>query len=305
LTAPKQSWKSPTDALATPIDRFLRERLENVSWNHCRRLVGEGKVSINGVTTRLPTVLVQPGDDVCLGAARSASGPQRRETLCTLVHLDSQVVVVDKPSGLSTVPYDDSEQDTVWHQVRTLLRARFRSSRAQVLVVHRIDKETSGLVVFARTNAAFRHLKGLFRVHAIERRYVALVHGRIADRTIRSRLVADRGDGRRGSTQNPLLGRDSVTHVRVLEHFDGATLVECRLETGRTHQIRIHLSEAGHPLLGERVYAHGSQGDPVSNRVMLHAHDLGFVHPTSGQTCHWTAATPEDMNRLISLLRGS
>lgn len=304
MTDRTSSWKCSIGTGNILLDRFLREQLTGCSWNQCRKLIAGGKVSINGVTARLPTALVQSGDEVRLDSGKSAAESTRRRS-SILVHVDSQLVVANKPAGISTVPYDDAERDTLWHEVRSELRARFYGSRTQVLVVHRIDKETSGLVVFARTNTAFRHLKQLFRVHAIERRYLALVHGRITDRTIKSRLVADRGDGRRGSTNNPHLGRESITHVRVLEQFESTTLVECRLETGRTHQIRIHLSEAGHPLLGERVYAQRSAPEGIASRVMLHARDLGFEHPTNAQHCQWSAEPPEDMLHIISVLRGT
>jgi 23S rRNA pseudouridine1911/1915/1917 synthase len=295
-------WTSPPGAASTPLDRFVRDSLGSVSWNQARRLIATGKVTINGEVATQPTVLVAAGDEVCLEPAR-ASIQRTRPANCTFVYLDSQVVVVDKPAGISTVPFDDTERDSLLHRVRASLGTRQYSSRLQVLVVHRIDKETSGLVVFARTNLAFKHLKQLFRVHAVERRYVALVHGRATDRTIRSRLVADRGDGRRGSTTNNCLGRDAITHIHVLEHFESATLIECQLETGRTHQIRIHLSEIGHPLLGERVYMMRAAEQVAIPRLMLHARDLGFQHPTTGEVRRWSLPPPADMTAVVDALR--
>ncbi len=124
--------------------------------------------------------------------------------------------------------------------------------------MHRLDRDTTGLLVFARTLSAKRELKNQFRHHNVERRYWALVEGQMETTTITSRLITDRGDGRRGSVESSSLGRVATTHVKALERLPGATLVECRLETGRTHQIRIHLGEEGHALLGERVY--GARG---------------------------------------------
>ncbi len=170
-------------------------------------------------------------------------------------------------------------------------------------MVQRLDKETSGLVVFARTVPAKRALKNQFRAHSVHRRYDALVHGSAENATFRSRLVKDRGDGVSGSTDNPTLGREAVTHVRVLARLAGATHVECRLETGRTHQIRIHLSEAGHPLLGERVYVRGHAGELIAApRLMLHARELGFVHPTNGRDLDFVDPLPEDMRAMIERL---
>jgi 23S rRNA pseudouridine1911/1915/1917 synthase len=138
----------------------------------------------------------------------------------------------------------------------------------------------------------------------VERRYVALAHGSVRAATHHSRLVKDRGDGRRGSTEHPELGRDSVTHVKPLEALAGATLVECRLETGRTHQIRIHLAESGHPLVGERVYGRSYRGERIeAPRLMLHAFELGFEHPTTGKPLHFEQPMPEDMERVVHALR--
>ena len=130
------------------------------------------------------------------------------------------------------------------------------------------------------------------------------MHGSIKDRTISSRLVQDRGDGRRGSTKNPTLGRESVTHVFFREALSGATFIECRLETGRTHQIRIHLSEAGHPLVGERVYAKNNPHPTVAApRLMLHAWQLGFRHPATQAELDFEQALPNDMLEVLARLR--
>jgi 23S rRNA pseudouridine1911/1915/1917 synthase len=171
-------------------------------------------------------------------------------------------------------------------------------------IVHRIDKETSGLVVFARTLAAKRDLKQQFRIHTVRRRYRALAHGQVPERSISSRLVQDRGDGLRGSTNNPKLGRVATTHVRPLEALQGATFIECQLETGRTHQIRIHLAEAGSPLLGERVYSKNFPHPLLSApRLMLHAQELGFVHPVTGKHLDFEEPLPEDVLLVLKRLR--
>jgi 23S rRNA pseudouridine1911/1915/1917 synthase len=177
-----------------------------------------------------------------------------------------------------------------------------------VRAVHRLDKETSGLVVFARTVEAERHLGRQFRAHSIDRLYLALVRGRVQEGRIESWLVHDRGDGRRGSSSSPNEGQHAVTHVRKVEDLGEYTLVECRLETGRTHQVRIHLGEAGTPLCGERVYDRPLHGKPLpdgsgAQRIMLHAATLGFTHPATGKHLRFTAPLPKDMAKLLDKLR--
>jgi 23S rRNA pseudouridine1911/1915/1917 synthase len=135
------------------------------------------------------------------------------------------------------------------------------------------------------------------------------VPGYLSPRTIRSNLVEDRGDGRRGSTNLPNVGKEAVTHVSVEERLPGYTLLSCRLETGRTHQIRIHLSEAGHPVCGDKVYVKRPDGTVFEDRsgaprLALHATELGFAHPASGAQLHWSMPLPPDLQKFVERLRG-
>jgi len=226
-----------------------------------------------------------------------------------LVHVDAHVVVVRKPAGISTVrhPSESDASPPLDEVVRALLRKTSQKGSAAPLgIVQRLDRETSGLIVFSRTMAARDALRRQFRNHSVHRRYIALAHGRVSSRTFSSRLVEDRGDGIRGSTANPKLGREAVTHVRALDALDGATLAECSLETGRTHQIRIHLSEAGHPLVGERVYVRDYRKPLIeAPRLMLHAAELGFLHPHGGREMSFSEPMPRDMAEVVERLRGT
>jgi 23S rRNA pseudouridine1911/1915/1917 synthase len=174
--------------------------------------------------------------------------------------------------------------------------------------VQRLDKETSGLVVFGRTVAGERGLGIQFRRHTVIRRYLAVVRGRIADQRIHTFLVRDRGDGRRGTAPVEGSGKEAITHVEVRERLKGYTVVACRLETGRTHQIRIHLAETGHPVCGDKVYSHRPDGSVVldesgATRLALHATELGFAHPITGAAMRWEMPPPADMQGLIERLR--
>jgi 23S rRNA pseudouridine1911/1915/1917 synthase len=226
--------------------------------------------------------------------------------------------VIDKPAGVSTVPFEEGEKGALDERVRHWLSRNGvreeRGARPSLGVVHRLDKETTGLVVFARSWLAKKSLSSQFRAHTTERRYLALANGAVASRTFRSHLMANRGDGLRGSHKGAeRRGRDgsrgepgqlAITHVEALEPLNAATLVACVLETGRTHQIRIHLSEAGHPLVGERVYIRGFEAPLVpAPRLMLHATRLGFVHPKTGEHVRWDKEPPKDFEETLSRLR--
>lgn len=285
-----------------PLDRWLRESLPGRSWNEVRRLVRTGKVFVDGQVALDPVRLVPAGAELelRLNAPRANRTPALPKS--AILHLDAQLVVVEKPPGISTVPYDENERGTLDELVMETISQRGR--RAPLGIVHRIDKETSGVVVFARTLAAKNALKNQFRFHSVGRRYVALAHGSVKSGTIQSRLVKDRGDGRRGSTEHDELGREAITHVKLLEKLRGASLVQCRLETGRTHQIRIHLAERGHPLLGERVYSKNYRGTLLeAPRLMLHAQELELEHPQTGERLHFEQPMPRDMLAVLTTLR--
>jgi 23S rRNA pseudouridine1911/1915/1917 synthase len=210
------------------------------------------------------------------------------------------------------VPFDADDRDSVVQRLEVALRRLEKRRGPPPRVVHRLDKDTTGVMVFARTRAAERELGQQFRVHSVHRRYLGLAHGDVRAQTFRSVLVNDRGDGLRGSWRRSGRapeGREAVTHVEVEgrhvavcdDGWCGVTWVRCRLETGRTHQIRIHLSEAGHPLVGEPVYIRGFV-DPrvrwppgISPRVMLHAAELGFVHPGTGADLAFEGPLPSDL----------
>ncbi len=304
-----------------PIDAVLRARL-GASWGAVRALVTRGKVFVDGARIVDPRTRVRAG-------AQIAVRPEARRFDATslederIVHVDPHVVVVRKPAGMSTIPYEPGERGTLEEATRQWLVRRARHPKTASLgVVHRIDKETSGLVVFARTFAAKKALSQAFRVHAIERRYAAIVHGVLpTKRTLRSHIVEDRGDGLRGAARDPRIGARigqlAITHVAPVEVLsrdagppgtDGATLVACALETGRTHQIRIHLSEAGHPLVGDRVYTRDrfEAGKPMlpAPRLMLHAAVLGFEHPMTRARLRFVDPWPDDMRVVAEALAG-
>jgi 23S rRNA pseudouridine1911/1915/1917 synthase len=244
--------------------------------------VSEGRVAHDGVLASDPAARVAAGQTIRIGEKDPA--PRTPPPSC-IVYEDRHLVVVEKPAGVSSVPYEKGERATLMDAVRSEWKRRGLAPAARVLhVVHRLDKDSSGLLVYARTRASERALQMQFRRREVSRVYLCLAHGCLESGKIESRLVRDRGDGLRGAASRGRQdGRLAVSHVRVLKRFPLASLCEVRLETGRTHQIRIHLAESGHPLVGERVYirdfrAMGGRILPAP-RLMLHAASLAFDHP--------------------------
>jgi len=302
--------------------KVLRSRLGGPSWGEVRKLIAARRVKV--------------GDAVCSDEARRlkenevvvllehpkplprVAHPER----LVVRHLDEHVVVVEKPAGVNTVRHpaelewskerrelDPTLEDlTQWAIAKQLDRPAHELPRLRI--VHRLDKETSGLVVFARSALAERELGHQFRRHTVVRRYLAVVPGIFTPKTIRSNLVPDRGDGRRGSTQLRDAGKEAVTHVAIEERLPGYTMLSCRLETGRTHQIRIHLSEAGHPVCGDKVYVKKPNGEMFEDksgapRLALHATELGFRHPATEAELHWSMPLPGDLQMFVERLKGT
>jgi 23S rRNA pseudouridine1911/1915/1917 synthase len=307
------------DEAGQTLAAIIRRRRSNPSWTHIRKLIASRHIQLNGELCLDPARRVKEGDLVTI-LMQSVPLPKAQRELLKIRHLDEHVVVVEKSAGISTVRHP-AERDwtakrkalspTVEDRVQLAIAARLKRplrSLPRLRIVHRLDKETSGLVVFARSPLAEAELGRQFRRHTVVRKYLALVPGFFTSQTIRSSLVRDRGDGRRGSTTLPGVGKEAITHVEVVERLPGYTLLSCRLETGRTHQIRIHLAEAGHPVCGEKVYNRRRTGELIpdesgSPRLFLHAAELGFQHPVTRQMFHWEMPLPPELATVLDRMR--
>jgi len=281
----------------TTLAAALRRRLPGRSWSDVRRLCETGKVRVDGQVALDPAARLRAGQTLTLDM--NAKKPRVETPGFRIVHDDAHLIVIEKPSGVSSVPYERKESGTALDLIRDAWRGAGRRATATPLyTVHRLDKDTSGLLCFAKTRLGERGLHTIFQRHEATREYLAVAEGRVESRRIGSYLVADRGDGIRGSTRHTAQGQHAVTHVTAVAPLRGATLCRVRLETGRTHQIRIHLSEAGHPLVGETVYVRDllpeGRQPMTAERLMLHAATLGFIHPVTGQRLDFHAEPPDD-----------
>lgn len=313
-----------------PVGAALKRTLADKSWSQVRRLLETRHVQVNGNLCVDQHRRLNVGDVIKVHAHPLAPPPRQDDV--KLRFLDRHVVVVEKPSGMTTLRHNEEKSwdnrrkdlaptlDEVLPRVIAKVERRDeppptksrrgparRPSLPQVRAVHRLDRDTSGLMIFARNIQAERHLVEQFRAHTTRRSYLAIVVGHPQAQTIETYLVRDRGDGRRGSGEDRS-GQRAVTHVRPLEALGEYSLIECRLETGRTHQIRIHLSELGHYLCGDKVYDRPLFQPPYKDRSLaprlaLHAQELGFAHPVTGQALHFTSPLPEDLQKFLDRLR--
>jgi 23S rRNA pseudouridine1911/1915/1917 synthase len=286
------------------LDKLVADRF-GLSRRAAREAIRIGRVEVASIRCDEPGREVEPDAPVAYfpnrPKARTVQGRIR------VLHEDRHVLVVDKPAGLLTLPTPEHERDTLVERATRYLSIRY-GSRPYVGVIHRLDKNTSGALALARSPTALRAFQALFKTHDIERRYLAVVEGTLnrEEGTIDLALVTDRGDLRRGVARHLDEGRRAVTHYRVIERLGPvATLVACWLETGRTHQIRIHLAEIGHPVVGDPVYRPKSRPRSKAQfpRQALHAQTLGFRHPITGEPVSVEAPLPADLASLIVDLR--
>jgi 23S rRNA pseudouridine1911/1915/1917 synthase len=284
---------------------FVKAR-SGVANSLAKRQIETGKVFVDGACVTTVAHRLVAGQQV--EVRTNAPKPFDPEREGVLVYDDAHVVVIDKPTDVNSVPYEDEKSGTAMDLIRGAWRRMGKPATSVALhVVHRIDRATSGLLMFAKTKQAEIGLAAQLRAHSLERMYRCVAHGTVTSRRIESFLVPDRGDGLRGSTTRLEQGKRAVTHVTAEQALRGATLCSVRLETGKTHQIRIHLAEAGHPLVGESVYIRDFEegGGKLlpSARLMLHAATLGFEHPITGARVSLTSELPPDFVAVVQRLQ--
>lgn len=286
------------------LDKLVSERF-GLSRRAAQEAILNGRVDLAGARCDEPGRMVEP--DAALDFVPDR--PKARRVAgagLDVLHEDRHVLVVAKPAGLLTLPTAGHEADTLTHRVERYLALR-HGGRPYVGVVHRLDRDTSGALAIAKSPEALWAFQRLFKAHDVERRYLAVVEGPVRREagTVDLPLV-DRGEVRRGVARGPGEGVRAVTHYRVVERFGPvATLLACWLETGRTHQVRLHLAAIGHPVVGERVYrpADSKPSKARFRRQALHAQALGFVHPLTGCEVRVEAPPPPDLAALLSDLR--
>ena len=293
------------------------------SWSAVRKLMQQRKVAISGVLCIDEARRLTAGEVVTVSDRPVPPPPGDRNV--AVRYVDSDIVIVDKPSGMTTLRRNSergwsaarrNQQPTLDECVPRLIRehaARKNRSKKihqrlpRLYSVHRLDRDSSGLLVFARSEQAQTKIIQQFASHRAVRKYFALVPGQIFSQLIKSQLIRDRGDGLRGSTDDTSIGQEAITHVRTLRTIGDFCELECRLETGRTNQIRIHLAELGHPICGDIKYRGPLGGPEIQDnsgvhRLALHAAELKFDHPKTGKPLHFETLWPADMQRFLNRL---
>jgi len=293
------------------LDRALADALPTLSRERIKALVKSGALEAASGALRDPSAKVR-GDE-CFHLAVPEPTPAHNEAQdipLRVVFEDEHLLVVDKPAGLVVHPAAGNPDGTL---VNALLHHCGGSLSgiggvARPGIVHRIDKDTSGLLVVAKTDVAHEGLARQFAAHSIDRRYLAIVTGipKVAEGTVDAPLARSSTNRKKISIVGEGRGKRAVTHWRRLQILRDAALVECRLETGRTHQVRVHMASLGHPLLGDPTYGRSGKShrdllkDLNFHRQALHAAELGFIHPVSKNRLSFASGMPADMQELFT-----
>lgn len=308
------------------IDKFLTARIEGASRNKIQQGIDAGRVLVNGKTVSA-NHKIKPGDELIVYSDKEVQGEEiiPQQMPLNIVFEDEDIIILNKPVGLVVHPASGNKDGTLINGVAYYLQQQNKDINAETLprfgLVHRIDKNTSGLMVLAKTEKAVSSLAKEFFDHTIDRIYVALVWGDVVEDegTVRAHIGRHQRFRKMfDAYPDGEVGKEAVTHYKVLERFGYVTLIQCQLETGRTHQIRVHMKSIGHPLFNDEVYG----GDRIVKgtvftkykqfvdncfelcpRHALHARTIGFIHPRTRKPVKFESEIPQDMQQVIDKWR--
>ena len=287
------------------IDRYLSEKNAELSRSYLKKLLKEQGITVNGREVKA-NYKVQAGDEIRISLPDLSEPDILPEDIpLDILYEDEDVMVVNKPKGMVVHPSAGHTSGTLVNAILFHCQGNLSGINGVMRpgIVHRIDKDTTGALLICKNDVAHRDLAEQLKEHSIKRRYRAIVSGNLKDDegTVEGPIGRHPVD-RKKMAINYKNGKEAITHYKVLERFGNATYIECRLETGRTHQIRVHMTSIGHPLLGDEVYGSGKNPYHLQGQA-LHAMVLGFVHPRTGEYLEFTAPLPEYFTNLLEKLR--
>lgn len=294
------------DDIGKRLDIYLSEKNEDITRSYIKNLIDDEKILVNGKSVK-SGYKVKNGDSIDVEIVEKVPENIVAEDIpLDIVYEDEDIIIINKAKGMVVHPANGNYTGTVVNSLMHSHEGRLSSINGVVRpgIVHRIDKDTSGIIVVAKNDNAHKKLSDQFKVHSISRKYVALVKGIIKE----DELTIDKPIGRSTKDRKKMAvtdknSRNAVTHISVLRRFytSNVTLVEARLETGRTHQIRVHMASLHHPLIGDEVYGKKDPKFKVEGQ-MLHAKSLGFIHPTTNEFVEFDSELPDYFKKILTSL---
>ena len=288
------------------IDKYMASLIDSLSRSFIQKMMKEQKVLVNNIPVKA-NYRLRTEDEICFTLPEAAEPDIEAENIpLDILYEDDDVLVVNKPKGMVVHPAAGHYSGTLVNAVMYHCRGSLSGINGVMRpgIVHRIDRDTTGSLIICKNDNAHLSIAAQLKDHTIVRRYRAIVHGVIRE----EELCINSPVGRHPTDRKKMAagvrnGKEAVTHIKVLERFRAYTYIECRLETGRTHQIRVHMDSIGHPLLGDTVYGNRKYSLPyVLQGQTLHAMTLGFIHPVSGEYVETTAPLPDYFSHLLETL---
>ena len=282
------------------IDAYLSEKLEDTSRVAIQRLIANGKVLVNGKTVK-SSYKIQEGDKIEVEEEIPVEvSLKAQEIPLDIIYEDNDIIVVNKPKGMVVHPANGNPDGTLVNAIMAICKDSLSGIGGEIRpgIVHRLDKDTSGIIIVAKNDKAHINLSEQIKNHKVKKTYIALVRGIVKENEATINMPIGRSEKDRKKMAVTKKGKEAITHFKVLQRYDNYTLLQVNIETGRTHQIRVHLSQIGYPIVGDEVYSNGKNEWNVKGQC-LHAKSLEFTHPITGEKMYLEAKLPEYFENML------
>lgn len=285
------------------IDAYLAENVDNISRVAVQRLIQDQNILVNGKKIK-PSYKIQEGDYIIINEQIPKEIELKAQNIpIEIIYEDDDIIVVNKPKGMVVHPANGNPDGTLVNAIMAICKDSLSGIGGKIRpgIVHRLDKDTSGLIIIAKNDKAHINLSNQLKEHSVKKTYIALVRGIVKENEATINMPIGRSVKDRKKMAVNKNGKNAITHFKVLERYDNYTLLEINIETGRTHQIRVHLSEIGYPIIGDYTYSNGKNEWNIKGQC-LHAKVLEFMHPTTNKHMHLEAELPKYFRNIISEL---
>lgn len=291
------------ESIGERLDAYIASKLNSVSRTNVKRLIEEGNVTVNDKAQKV-SYKVQENDEIYVEIPEAKELDIQAEDIpVEVVYEDSDIIVVNKPKGLVVHPANGNWDGTLVNAIMAICKDSLSGIGGEIRpgIVHRLDKDTSGLLIIAKNDKAHLNMSEQIKNREVKKIYYALVRGVVPENEATINMPIGRSNKDRKKMAVTKDGKEAVTHFKVIERFQKYTLLEVKIDTGRTHQIRVHLSEIGYPVVGDEVYSNGKNEFGIRGQL-LHAKSLDFKHPRTGEQMHLEAELPEEFLNVLKQL---
>lgn len=285
------------------LDAYISKKNENISRTNIQRLIENGNILVNGEKRKI-SYKVQIGDNISINIPKPKESKIKAEEIpLEIIYEDKDIIVVNKPKGMIVHPANGNLEGTLVNAIMSICKNSLSGIGGEIRpgIVHRLDKDTSGLLIVAKNDLAHINMSNQIKNRQVKKIYIALVRGNIDEEEATINMPIGRSTKDRKKMAVRKDGKEAITHFKVLKRYSEYTLLEVKIDTGRTHQIRVHLSEIGHPVVGDMVYSNGKNEFGIQGQ-MLHAKSLDFKHPITNKQMHLEAELPDYFKEVINKL---